>query len=1480
MANERVLIEMDANLLKDVYDMFNFIEPANIYIYKQNNLLELSAITPDKTRLIIIKPKLQLIKKFELENVLSIDFYKLKEALKNYKAGETETVSIIEKEEAKLKYVYLVAKKKENRIGEVEEKEGNPLPEPVLATGPYAVVDSSLIDLAFKLYADANFSVLTFRSVSRPYFEEFKFILTGSNGSYIEISSRNSNKFINTEHPVSAEKVETSINLSLFSKRFIPQALRKKLIKVILGSDSNTPVIWEGESDRFIYKLYIAPLADVGEIPPPPQIDVEYEFDDRIADQLFALLKGIGSESGDLLIKADSNLKLAYLDPSHVKIAKLEVNGVEAENIGNRPLASHKLSVYYYNLGMGANACKELASAGITPKLSIGKSVYLCGVYLGSTEELEKKAESENDVLKIFDSVLEKLKKELCEKGRYKCISISGSDFIKASGSEYLKLAYLKPLNKIIVKADGKEIAKEADIKDRKDICPEPRTSAIEVIRTNLLFPPLSSRALDSLPINICFVYDEPAIISFDVESEYSKTKLLSFSLIVAPMIGEEFYKEVYNENWLSHANEEDVINALAESGGTMYEDDLKDALLAQLKDPSDVPRLIKSLEELEVVKTEKERGRVKITLLKAPEQIGEEEKKLKQIKSLVAQIDEISDKLKELMDVAKYMLDSFSKEADKVADFRNYAVDDYEKYVKNFLKKAEVNYHKALENTVDEIKAKKHLADELIVKVIKDAEALSKEAKSKGKDEIASKAQELIDHVRKLSDEIYKIDTVSLTDGYESVRQKLLDSIEQWKALKEELSSYPLATEDDVISAIKASGGRISEKDLMKTLFKGMKRNPTNIDDLISNLQRKGLVHIEAGEEGPFLVLTKAPEQKAREEELELIERIKENIEVILRQIKALWMHAEHLDFWNEVEKLKERMKYAEDYDAQVKDYLETKENKYRKSLEEIAKEIEAAQGRAEGELQIFLKRAEEARQKARERGKAELERVIDQMVNEVTATINEIRKYNPQELLKHFEEKRQELLNSVVEWGKMRAEKGKEDVVNLLKQIESYKQYLESIKEDAKRLESEADHVVSGGYWYEYLTIRGHKDFSDEYDKEVKEFLETKGKKYGEMVGRIANEYETKLNSAKLTYEGLITAANSLKKIAWETKNDKLKERVEKIEADAKSALDEIVKHDPRKYARSFQALNELLLELAEEWKKERGITEAKPPEKPSAQPQAPPAPQPKPPEAKPSPPPPKPPEAKPPSPPTPPPKPPEGTDEASKLIESARTKVKEWVGLYVPKTRAQAVLDSFENMVKDERASIEALLRAGKKEQAQDVIKSILDYIAKIIISISTRAKQNPEIAKYAGVPTEEAIAEVPEIYKPKEEEERIGFRPKEEESRFPGYPSFAKWWESRMSFVSRAYGAGAIPPIIPEHPNPFLGMFPIFVSKRNGIIELSGTTFSGLRKILEQAGIKIEYRASFTREELLTLIESAYDKVSKNAKEWLDELKSKL
>jgi hypothetical protein len=1314
MANDRVLIEMDAALLKDIFDMLNFIVATDIYIYKQDNLLEISALDSNHTKLIIIKPRPQFFKLIELENVLSIDFNSLKEAMKNFKAGESETVSIIEREEARLKYVYLVVKNKANRIGDVEEKKERPFPEPKLLTGPYAEVDSSLIDLALKLYADANFSVLTFSSELKAYRDGFKFILFGYKG-YIEISSRNCKKIINTVHSSINEKVVTSINLALFNKRSIPQAMRKKVIKVILGADSNTPVIWEGESDRFIYKLYIAPYVDV-EVPPPPQIDVEYEFDDRIADQLFALLKGIGSEVADVQIKADSELKFGYIDSAHVKIAKLEVNDVEAK--GNRPLATRRLSVDHDDLGRGAIACKELASIGITPELSIGKSVYLCGVDLGITEELEQKVESEDDVFEMFDSILGKLKREKCEKGKYKCISINGSDFAKASGGDYLKLAYLKSLNKLIVKVDNKQLVNEMYIKDRNDLCPEPSTSTIQINATRELFPPLSSKALDSLPVNICFTYHEPTIITFDVESEYSKTKLLSFSLIVAPGFivspeGKTIAQVALDEGWISHANEEDVISALAESGGTMYEDELEDAILAKLKDPEDVQDLIKKLEELKVVKTEKVGERVKITLLKAPEQISDEEKRLKQVESLVAQVEKISDRLKELMDEAKHALDDFVKGANDAMEFKTYEYDDYEKYVKSFLRKAEASYYKRLKNAVDEIKAKLGLAHELASKAIEDAEALSKEAKSKGKDEIASKAQELLEHVRKLSDEIHKIDTVSLTDGYESVKQKLLDSVEKWKALKEELSRYPMATEEDVISAIRESGGRISEKDLLKTLFKGMKRNPTNIDDLLFNLQRKGLVDIESGEGGPFIVLIKAPEQKAMEVELESIERVKENIETILRQIKGLWFNAENLDFWNEVETLKGRMKYAEDYDAQVKNYLESKENKYRKSLEEIVKEIEAAQERAEGELRLFSERVGKAKQKAKEKGNPKLEKAIDQMVNEVSATIDEIRKYNPQELLKRFEEKKQELLNSVVEW------------------------------------------------------------------------------------------------------------------------------------------------------------------------KKKRGITEAKPPEKPSAQPQAPPAPQPQPPEAKPSPPPAKPPEAKPPSPPTPPPKPPEGTDEASKLIESARTKVKEWVGLYVPKTRAQAVLDSFENMVKDERASIEALLKAGKKEQAQDVIRSILEYVAKIIVSISTRAKQNPEIAKYAGVPTEEAIAEVPEIYKPKEEEEeRIGFRPKEEERGFPGYPSFAKWWESRMSFISRAYGAGAIPPINPQHPNPYLGMFPIFVNKRNGIIELSGTTFSGLRKILEQAGIKIEYRESFTRDELLTLIESAYDQVTKDAKEWLDELKSKL
>jgi predicted transcriptional regulator len=1131
MGNERVLIEMDAKAFKNIYDTVELLDSYSLYIYKKLGSIEFEAHDASVAQLIMIIPRSRYINAESIENAIEIKAAMLEEAMKNFKAKEGDTISIIEKKEGEEKNAFIVFKNNEKWIGKVTDSEKPPLSEPQLQQEAYAVISSDLLNLGIKLKTIHAFDKLTIIAKNKGGTPIFKLIFTNSADPlfYLEISSTEYiNKFIEMEYTASGNEIFTTINLDSFNrhKHSLPPAFNKKFIHVKLANVIDYPVVLEAETDYFSYTHYIAPDAQGTVFHESPLFDVEYKFSSDIAEQFFAMLKGMASRESELLLTAGTSVEFRGIDAAHVFASKIAVNKVEKIE-GSLPPKTYELAVDNDLVALASNIGVELADAGLTPKLGIGKFTYFCGVNLGETEELKSDAEK-LDYLKTLDSVVEKLKRENCEKGKTKCISISGSDFIKASGSEYLKLAYLKPLNKVVVKADGKEIANEKNITNRTDICPKPHMSVIQVIRSDLLFPPFSSKAIGSLPVNICFTFGKPTIITFDVEPKHSGTKLLSFFFIVAPPDDGTVTRIALDEGWITHANEEDVISALAESGGIMYEDELEDAILAELKDPLDVPELIKSLEEKGVVKTEKEGEREKITLLKMTKQISDEEKRLKLVETIVAQIEETINNLKGLMEEAQRRLDFFNKEAEEAMDMEVTIVEEYDKYVNDFLKEAERVHYKRLKSIVEDIKSKKAFCRDLIFKARNESPWLPKNERGK----------ELEDRIYKLNDELNKIEDDKFLEEYEKIKQKLLDSVEKWKALKEESSKYPSATEDDVISAIKESGGRISGKDLIEALAKKNK-NPSNIEDLIYELIGKGLVYIERSDGRRIIVLI-----------------------------------------------------------------------------------------------------------------------------------------------------------------------------------------------------------------------------------------------------------------------------------------------------------------------------------------------------EEPSAQPQAPPAPQPKPPEAKPSPPPPKPPEAKPPSPPTPPPKPPEGTDEASKLIESARTKVKEWVGLYVPKARAQAVLDSFENMVKDERASIEALLRAGKKEQAQDVIKSILEYIAKIIISISTRAKQNPEIAKYAGVTTEEAIAEVPEIYKPKEEEERIGFRPKEEERGFPGYPSFAKWWESRMSFISRAYGAGAIPPINPQHPNPYLGMFPIFVSKRNGIIELSGTTFSGLRKILEQAGIKIEYRASFTREELVTLIESAYDQVSKDAKEWLDELKSKL
>jgi hypothetical protein len=161
--------------------------------------------------------------------------------------------------------------------------------------------------------------------------------------------------------------------------------------------------------------------------------------------------------------------------------------------------------------------------------------------------------------------------------------------------------------------------------------------------------------------------------------------------------------------------------------------------------------------------------------------------------------------------------------------------------------------------------------------------------------------------------------------------------------------------------------------------------------------------------------------------------------------------------------------------------------------------------------------------------------------------------------------------------------------------------------------------------------------------------------------------------------------------------------------------------------------------------------------------------------------------------------------------------------------------------------------------------------------VVVSIAPKAREHPEIqrllpevarppAPLVGVSVEELP---PEMW-------TAAMKP-------PGLGRGAWKWARFFAKLERM--ATRIPsiyerPSLEGHPNPWISQFPPAGAVKEGVVYLHPTCATGLAKIAETAGVKVEpseYVRGVSVEELRRLLDSIYPKVSPGAREWIDLLR---
>jgi len=239
-----------------------------------------------------------------------------------------------------------------------------------------------------------------------------------------------------------------------------------------------------------------------------------------------------------------------------------------------------------------------------------------------------------------------------------------------------------------------------------------------------------------------------------------------------------------------------------------------------------------------------------------------------------------------------------------------------------------------------------------------------------------------------------------------------------------------------------------------------------------------------------------------------------------------------------------------------------------------------------------------------------------------------------------------------------------------------------------------------------------------------------------------------------------------------------------------------------------------------------------------------------------------------AKPPEAPKPRPKPPVPVEERlRRLKREFMQRIEAWATLYLRGERRRAFIADAERQWSEREYDIRVALEEGREDLAESIVTELLRDKARVLVSLSRKAREHPEISRLLppevarAPPAPPGLAGIPSLP--------------------PRVMKWARWLTKleTMTFAPR-YRAPLAPRPSLVHPNPFIAEFPPMGERVNDEVVLHPATVAGLAKLADMAGVAIPRKTRWRVSELRMVLEEIYDRVSPNGREWISTLREAL
>jgi len=237
---------------------------------------------------------------------------------------------------------------------------------------------------------------------------------------------------------------------------------------------------------------------------------------------------------------------------------------------------------------------------------------------------------------------------------------------------------------------------------------------------------------------------------------------------------------------------------------------------------------------------------------------------------------------------------------------------------------------------------------------------------------------------------------------------------------------------------------------------------------------------------------------------------------------------------------------------------------------------------------------------------------------------------------------------------------------------------------------------------------------------------------------------------------------------------------------------------------------------------------------------------------------------------------PKAPSIDEQVARLRDKYRSRIERWARMILSGEKLRAFMEQIDTNWREAESDIRAFLEAGKPEEAERVARDF--YAEKLWILTGLAPKKAREVIPQSEF-EEFGIAAPPPVAPtaPQAPQTYPG-------APFPAYRPKTAIEKYLMKVMQYAFFSGIYPGLPAPTTRPGNPWYRAFgepdVEVVGNTARLDYSTIAGLSKIAQQAGVRIEVRTEWRVDELKRLINEIIDRVDRYAREWLEDLLSRL